>query len=76
MTDQQALDAFVRVSRLEGIIPALETSHAFAYLEVGTADCQAAFGGQRLLGAVGLHHLCRRGVLLTHSKDLLGTATT
>lgn len=30
---QQALDAFVRVSRMEGIIPALETSHAFGYLE-------------------------------------------
>ena len=25
--------AFERVSQLEGIIPALETSHAFAYLE-------------------------------------------
>lgn len=33
VTDQEALDAFVRVSRSEGIIPALETSHAFAYLE-------------------------------------------
>jgi tryptophan synthase beta chain len=33
VTDQEALDAFQRVSRLEGIIPALETSHAFAYLE-------------------------------------------
>ena len=33
VTDQEAVDAFVRVSELEGIIPALETSHAFAYLE-------------------------------------------
>lgn len=33
VTDQQALDAFQRMSRLEGIIPALETAHAFAYLE-------------------------------------------
>lgn len=33
VTDKEALDAFRRVSRLEGIIPALETSHAFAYLE-------------------------------------------
>lgn len=33
VTDQQALDAFQRVSELEGIIPALETAHAFAYLE-------------------------------------------
>ena len=33
VTDQQALDAFQRLSRLEGIIPALETAHAIAYLE-------------------------------------------
>ncbi|MEM9218606.1 MAG: tryptophan synthase subunit beta [Cyanobacteria bacterium P01_F01_bin.150] len=33
VTDQAALDAFQLVSELEGIIPALETSHAFAYLE-------------------------------------------
>lgn len=32
ITDQEALDAFVATSRLEGIIPALETSHALAYL--------------------------------------------
>jgi tryptophan synthase beta chain len=32
-TDAEALDAFVRLSRLEGIIPALETSHALAHLE-------------------------------------------
>ena len=34
ITDAQALDALQLVSKLEGIIPALETSHAFAYLEV------------------------------------------
>ncbi len=33
VTDDQALDAFVRLSRLEGIIPALESAHAVAYLE-------------------------------------------
>lgn len=33
VTDQEALDAFKRLSRLEGIIPALETSHALAFLE-------------------------------------------
>ena len=33
VTDAQALEAFERVSQLEGIIPALETAHAFAYLE-------------------------------------------
>jgi tryptophan synthase beta chain len=34
VTDQQALAAFQQLSRVEGIIPALETSHAIAYLEV------------------------------------------
>ncbi|MEC8213455.1 MAG: tryptophan synthase subunit beta [Cyanobacteriota bacterium] len=33
VTDQQALDALRTVSELEGIIPALETAHAFAWLE-------------------------------------------
>lgn len=33
ITDDEALEAFKRLSRLEGIIPALETSHALAYLE-------------------------------------------
>jgi tryptophan synthase beta chain len=33
VTDAEALEAFKRVSQLEGIIPALETAHAFAYLE-------------------------------------------
>jgi tryptophan synthase beta chain len=33
VTDKEAIDAYCRVSQLEGIIPALETSHAFAYLE-------------------------------------------
>jgi len=30
-TDESALDAFLEVSKLEGIIPALETAHAFAF---------------------------------------------
>lgn len=34
ITDQQALAAFRRLSQLEGIIPALETAHAIAYLEI------------------------------------------
>ncbi|KAH9307883.1 hypothetical protein KI387_035794, partial [Taxus chinensis] len=33
VTDQEALDAFRRLSELKGIIPVLETSHALAYLE-------------------------------------------
>jgi tryptophan synthase beta chain len=32
VTDDEALDAFLYLSRLEGIIPALETSHAVAYV--------------------------------------------
>lgn len=32
VTDDEALDAFVELSRLEGIIPALESAHAIAYL--------------------------------------------
>jgi tryptophan synthase beta chain len=31
-TDDEALDAFQRLSRIEGIIPALESSHAIAYV--------------------------------------------
>jgi tryptophan synthase beta chain len=31
ITDEEALDAFQRLSRKEGIIPALESSHALAY---------------------------------------------
>ena len=33
VTDQEAVDALCQLSELEGIIPALETAHAFAYLE-------------------------------------------
>ncbi len=34
VTDDEALAGFHRLSRLEGIIPALETAHAIAYLSV------------------------------------------
>lgn len=34
ISDQQALDGLQRLSLLEGIIPALETAHAIAHLEV------------------------------------------
>lgn len=33
VTDDEALEAALRISRLEGILPALESSHAIAYLE-------------------------------------------
>jgi tryptophan synthase beta chain len=38
VTDDQAVRAFKEVARLEGIIPALETSHAFAYIFDGPRD--------------------------------------
>lgn len=31
INDQEAIDAFIRLARLEGIIPALESAHAVAY---------------------------------------------
>lgn len=33
ITDDEAIQAFARLSKLEGIIPAIESSHAVAYLE-------------------------------------------
>ncbi|WP_255150629.1 tryptophan synthase subunit beta [Halorarius halobius] len=36
--DDAALEAFHRLSREEGIIPALESAHAVAYLEAATAE--------------------------------------
>ena len=36
--DEGALEAFHRLSRLEGIIPALESAHAFGYLEDAHED--------------------------------------
>lgn len=46
VTDQEALDAFQRLSRLEGIIPALETSHAIAFLE---KLCPTLKNGERVV---------------------------
>jgi tryptophan synthase beta chain len=37
-TDQEALDAFVQTTRLEGIIPALESSHAVAFAAKKAAE--------------------------------------
>ena len=30
-TDKEALDAFIKLSKIEGIIPALESAHAVSY---------------------------------------------
>ncbi len=40
-TDEEALDAFVRLSRLEGVIPALEAAHAVAHLFAMKDDLNA-----------------------------------
>ena len=41
VTDRDALDAFRELSRIEGIIPALETAHAFAWI-----DGEGRIGGE------------------------------
>jgi tryptophan synthase beta chain len=46
VTDQQALRGLEQLSRLEGIIPALETAHAIAYLE---ALCPQLTGSPRIV---------------------------
>jgi tryptophan synthase beta chain len=39
ITDAQALDAFAATARLEGIIPALESSHAIAWALASPSEC-------------------------------------
>lgn len=46
ITDQEALEGFQRLSRLEGIIPALETAHAIAFLD---ALCPQLTGSPKLV---------------------------
>ena len=46
ITDEQALEAFHRLAKLEGIIPALETAHAIAYLDT---LCPQLDGNQRIV---------------------------
>ena len=38
VTDEEALEAFQRLARLEGILPALESSHAIAYARTLARD--------------------------------------
>ena len=59
--DDAALEAFHRLSRLEGIIPALESSHALAYLE----EVDAAEDSGDDLGDLVVVNLSGRG-----DKDL------
>jgi len=46
ITDVEAIEALQRLSELEGIIPALETSHAIAYLEI---LCPQLTGNPRII---------------------------
>ncbi|OKH22262.1 tryptophan synthase subunit beta [Chroogloeocystis siderophila] len=46
VTDEEALAAFKRTAQLEGIIPALETAHAIAYLDT---LCQQLAGSPRIV---------------------------
>jgi tryptophan synthase beta chain len=58
VTDEQALHAFARVARLEGIIPALESSHALAWTFANPDSeldvvCLSGRGDKDLLEALG-----------------------
>ncbi|MEJ2467932.1 MAG: tryptophan synthase subunit beta [Campylobacterales bacterium] len=62
ITDEEALDAFVWLSRKEGIIPAFESSHAIAYLKK-MPDIE---------GKLGIVNLSGRGDKdMIQAKDLL-----
>ena len=67
--DEQALRAFHRLSQAEGIIPALETAHAFGFLEsaaAGDGDGDGTTGGDESgLGDVIVVNVSGRG-----DKDL------
>jgi tryptophan synthase beta chain len=52
-TDTEALEAFQTLCRLEGIIPALESAHALAYLKQGTESGSLRKGSRVLLNLSG-----------------------
>ena len=63
ITDDEALDAFVWLSRAEGIIPAFESSHAIAYLKKAKEELQ---------GKIVVINLSGRGDKdMVQAKDLL-----
>jgi tryptophan synthase beta chain len=59
VTDEEAIDAFEKLSELEGIIPAFEPSHALAFVLKAVRERELPEGAQVLL------NLCGRG-----DKDL------
>jgi tryptophan synthase beta chain len=62
VTDDQALAAFHELSRLEGIVPALEPAHAIAWLlENPDPQPHPAAPGRAAVGAAGFDVLCLSG---------------
>ena len=63
VTDEQALRAFRELARLEGIIPALESSHAIAWLisDAGPSASRPASAGSRVQDGYDLLCLSGRG---------------
>ena len=54
VTDDEALEAFQKLTRLEGIIPALEPSHAFAHvMKLAPTLPQRPYHGDESLWARG-----------------------
>ena len=49
VTDDEALDAFARLARLEGIIPALESAHAIAWLLRSPGQEAGGFDGKTIV---------------------------
>ena len=52
VTDSQVLDAFALLSRMEGIIPALEPAHALAWV---VQDARALAGKTVIPGLINAH---------------------
>ncbi len=52
-TDTEALDAFEKLSRLEGIVPALESAHALAFVLRAVRDGELASGSRILVNLSG-----------------------
>jgi tryptophan synthase beta chain len=62
VTDEQALAAFAELSRLEGIVPALEPAHAIAWLLENSDPAQAPGApGREAEDAPGFDVLCLSG---------------
>jgi tryptophan synthase beta chain len=55
VTDEEAIDAFEKLSKLEGILPAFEPAHALAFLLKAVRDRELPEGAKVLL------NLCGRG---------------